>query len=94
MPKITVTVSEEMEVPEGTRVVLAPTGIVSVLRLPDGTEIKPWLAYEKNPNGDSPEDVESPELYDLGVRIDSHDLLYDRTVEGDVEVLDHEGAPA
>ena len=94
MPKIRVIVSEEMEVPEGTTIVLAPSGIVSILRLPDGTEIKPWLTYEKNPDADEPQDVCEEELYEMDVRIGGADLDYERDVQvvsGDVEKFTHEG---
>ena len=64
MPVIRVTVSENVEVPEGTQIVLAPTGVISRLRLPDGTEIKPWTVYE---NVNKEQDLSHDDLLQMNI---------------------------
>ena len=91
MPTIKVTVSEIVDVPEGSVVILAPTGVVSAIRLPDGTEIKPWTGYEIDGDGENPRDLSYEELSGLDVMTG---LDYEReieVVEGDVPTLNHEG---
>lgn len=87
MPMLTVTVSEEIEVPEGSLVVLAPTGVVSAIRLPDGTEIKPWITYETGADTDMPKDLSFDELTEMDVHTG---LDYTRTVEGEIEEIQPE----
>jgi len=84
MPIVRVTVAEDVEVPEGSVVVLAPTGVVSAIRLPDGTEIKPWITYEADADTDQPRDLSFEELAALGV---DTGLDYSRQVEGDLEEI-------
>ncbi len=71
MPQIKITIEEIVEVPEGTEIVLAPTGVVSGLRLPDDQFIKPWIAYEhfegRDDSGDPEGDLGTDELNELGV---------------------------
>lgn len=90
MPILTVTVSEDIEVPEGSVVVLAPTGVVSSIRLPDGTEVKPWITYETGADTDEPKDLSFDELTQLGV---TSGIDYIRTVEGDIEEIQPETFP-
>jgi len=87
MPIIRVTVAEDVEVPEGSVVVLAPTGVVSAIRLPDGAEIKPWITYETDADTDKPRDLSFEELAALGV---DTGLDYSRQVEGDLEEIQPE----
>jgi hypothetical protein len=77
MPKIRVTVSEDVEVPEGTVIVRAPTGVISRLRLPDGTEIKPWTVYE---NVATEEEISHDDLMQMSVNTG---LEYEITIEHD-----------
>ncbi len=91
MPTIKVTVSEIVDVPEGSVVVLAPTGVVSAIRLPDGTEIKPWTSYEIESDGENSRDLSYEQLTGLDVMVG---LDYERTVEvveGDVPTVTHDG---
>jgi len=82
VPRITLTISEEVEVPEGTQIVLAPTGVISGLRLPDGTFLKPCTSYEMyapgEENGDPQGDADTVDLTALEVHVG---LDYDRQIE-------------
>ncbi|MFZ3481835.1 hypothetical protein [Sphingomonas sp. 3-13AW] len=79
MPTICVTVTEDINVPEDTLIVRAPTGAITCLRLPDGTEIKPWIVYE---NVASEEDLTHDELMQMNV---DTGLDYKITIESDLQ---------
>lgn len=88
MPQIRVTVSEIIQLPEGSTIVYAPTGVFSHVRLPDGTSIKPWTAYEKfapgQEYGDPEGDVDSDELLQMDVCIDLDFCREVEVVDGSV----------
>lgn len=52
-----VTATEEISVPEGSVIVLAPTGVVSGIRLPNGQFIKPWIKWELFPDASGAQDA-------------------------------------
>lgn len=62
MPQIKVTIEEVIDVPEGTEIVLAPTGVTAGIRLPTGQFLKPWIVMEHFAGQDDKEDP----LGDLG----------------------------
>jgi hypothetical protein len=92
MPQIQINLRETIEVPEGSKIVLARTGLTMGIRLPNGDLIKPWVQYERyvDPDGDG-EDIGTSELMDLGV---TPDLEFDRDIQqsygsdGEVEIDD------
>ncbi len=60
---ITITVTDQVLVPKGTAIDVAPTGMPCSFTLPDGTTLKPWLTYERNED----EDLSTDALHSLGV---------------------------
>lgn len=72
MPILKVTITEEIEVPEGYEVLTAPiTGIATGIRLPSGKFVKPWINWElfsdSDGEGDSEGDIYENELNELGI---------------------------
>ena len=57
MPIIEVTTVEEVMIPEGSEIVLAETGVVAGIRLPNGEFLKPWINWELFANSDENEDA-------------------------------------
>ena len=80
MERLSVSVSEEIMVPEGCKIELAPTGAVSGIRLPNGKLLKPWVTYELHDDAadDDPVDQTYDDLCALGVM---SGLEYRREVE-------------
>lgn len=60
---ITITITDHVLVPKGTKINIAPTGVQSSFTLPDGTILKPWISYER----DEDEDLTTDDLHKLGV---------------------------
>lgn len=60
--EMTVTVTDTISVPEGSTIEIAPTGITSAIRLPDGTILKPWIIYER----DEEENLTDDQLIEIG----------------------------
>ena len=90
MPQLNVSFTETIGVPEGTQIVLAPTGVVAGLRLPDGSFLKPFMSYELyapgNEDGDPEGDADHDELLELGVETD---ISFERTadvIDGQIEI--------
>src|SRR3546814_16564010 len=57
MPIIEVTTVEEVMIPEGCAIVLAETGVVAGIRLPNGEFLKPWINWELFASSDENEDA-------------------------------------
>lgn len=83
MASITLTVTQDYEVPDGTTAVYSEvTGVLVGLRLPDGAFIKPWIIMERyapggendDPIGDASEDA----LNEIGV---FHGVTCEREIE-------------
>ncbi|QAY80440.1 hypothetical protein [Sphingosinicella sp. BN140058] len=91
MPKILVTVTQEYDVPEGTEVVLAPTGVVSGLRLPSGNFLKHHIAVEHfegaNDDEDACGDLDEIELNNMDVLTLDGDRVVD-VLSGEVHTDD------
>lgn len=60
---LTITITDHVLVPKGTKIDIAPTGVQSSFTLPDGTILKPWISYER----DEDEDLNTDALHQLGV---------------------------
>lgn len=71
MPIIEVTAIEEVEIPEGSEIILAETGVVAGIRLPNGGFLKPWINWEQfessDDNQDALGDLDESELNALDV---------------------------
>lgn len=57
MPIIEVTAVERVSIPEGSEIVLAPTGVVAGIRLPNGEFLKPWINWELFASSGADEDA-------------------------------------
>src|SRR3546814_2921746 len=57
MPIIEATTVEEVMIPEGCEIVLAETGVVAGIRLPNGEFLKPWINWELFASSDENEDA-------------------------------------
>ena len=85
---ITIHVSQAYTVPRGTKVLLAPTGVISGLKLPTGEVLKPWVVlelYEDAEGKEVCEDLSEDELNDLGVYVEIVEMDYSREVVGNLE---------
>lgn len=90
MPIVAVSVTEQVEVPEGATIVMAPTGVISGIKLADGTFLKPWITYELyEPNTETLDpvgDAATEDLIQLEVMV-GLDISRDVTVlTGDVGI--------
>lgn len=90
MPIIEVTAVEEVMIPEGSEIVLAETGVVAGIRLPNGEFLKPWINWElftsSDDNQDAIGDLDEDELNQRDVHTG---LDFERTIsvnEGDVPI--------
>src|SRR3546814_378281 len=90
MPIIEVTAIEEVSIPEGSEIVLAPTGVVAGIRLPNGEFLKPWINWElfasSDEGGDAIGDLDENELNqrDMHTGLDFEGII--KVNEGDVPV--------
>ena len=84
MPSITMTVVECIDVPEGSRVLIAPTGAPMGVLLPGGALLRPWIVYEHGKDGDDPQDLTNDGLIELDVFVDI-DIV--RDFDGDIGEL-------
>lgn len=90
MPIIEVTAIEEVSIPEGSEIVLAPTGVVAGIRLPNGEFLKPWINWElfasSDEGGDAIGDLDENELNqrDMHTGLDFERII--KVNEGDVPV--------
>lgn len=90
MAEIVVTVSQTIEVPEGSRLVAVPTGDVLKILLPCGTIIRPWISFEATPlNSGDPQDVDYEDLSELDVDTGSDTNVI---LEADLPTISHEDA--
>lgn len=64
--ELKINVSEIIEVPAGTTIHVAPTGVTPGFELPDGRVIKVWISYEIE-EGNSCRDLTYDELSALGI---------------------------
>lgn len=87
-----VTATEEITVPEGSVIVLAPTGIPSGIRLPNGEFLKPWIKWELFPDASGDNDAIGDLTDDELIERDVHTGLdFEREIsvtEGNVPVDD------
>lgn len=71
MTEFRVTLSEVVEAPEGTEIVVAaPTGNVMGFRLPDGKIIRAWICYELEDEKGEHHDLTASDMNDLGFDTD------------------------
>lgn len=71
MVEMTVTVTDSISVPEGSTIEIAPTGMTSAIKLPDGTILKPWIVYERNED----ENLTYDQLVQIGCYAEQNDRL-------------------
>lgn len=82
MPHIRVKLADSLEIPEGAEIVLAATGVVSGIRLPNGEFIKPWISWELFPSSDDDVDPQGDlDEINLSKRGVFTDLDFEREVE-------------
>lgn len=92
MPSITVTLTETIEVPEGTKILSSgKTGVALGFQLPDGTFLKPWPSYEVYEDLNADATIDNATTEDLQ-NLDVHQALdLERTIdqaEGPVETVE------
>jgi hypothetical protein len=90
MPIIEVSAIEEVSIPEGSEIVLAPTGVVAGIRLPNGEFLKPWINWELFANSDEGGDaIGDLDENELNLRDIHTGLDFERIIavkDGDVSV--------